>query len=106
MVNITGTAAARQRGAAATTEPGGSGPAALLPGTVVTNAEIRRREDARSGQGMTAGRLEGEVDGGVEGAAGHRIVPDDFIAMVSQIASRDTQSQRTTATQSNRLGQR
>ena len=32
-----GTAAARQRGAAATTEPGpgGSGPAALLPGTPV-----------------------------------------------------------------------
>ena len=34
----TGTAAARQRGAAATSEPGpgGSGPAALLPGTLVT----------------------------------------------------------------------
>ena len=33
----TSTAAARQRGAAATTEPGpgGSGPAALLPGTPV-----------------------------------------------------------------------
>ena len=81
----TGTAAARQRGAAATTEPGpgGSSPAALLPGTVVTNAEIRRREEAQSGPGMTAGRLEGEADGGVEGATGHRIVPDDFVAMVS-----------------------
>ena len=36
----TGKAAARQRGAAATTEPGagGSGPAALLPGTLVASS--------------------------------------------------------------------
>ena len=39
-----GTAAARQRGAAATTEPGpgGSGPAALLPGTPVASPGGRR----------------------------------------------------------------
>ena len=37
----TGTTAARQRGAAATSEPGpgGSGPAALLPGTLVASSE-------------------------------------------------------------------
>ena len=37
---LSGTVAARQRGAAPTTEPGpgGSGPAALLPGTVVASS--------------------------------------------------------------------
>ena len=62
--NIRGTAVARQRGAAATTEPdpGGSGPAALLPGTLVANAGIRRRI---SGVPGARRREKGKVAGGV-----------------------------------------
>ena len=45
MILQAGTAAARQRGAAATSKPGpgGSGPAALLPGTLVASAGVRQR---------------------------------------------------------------
>ena len=59
-----GTAAARQRGAAATSKPGsgGSGPAALLPGTLVASVGSRRRFTGVTGVDNVS---EGKVAGGV-----------------------------------------
>ena len=61
----TGTAAARQRGAAATSEPGpwGSGPAALLPGTLVTGPGGSDKQNSRNSEPTRLGIVNKEMTG-------------------------------------------